>query len=165
MSEQAPANFITKDARRIAKATRRVEQMPGLKEEADYGSPVREALLSAARITAAAAINGGIRFKYTIRLGHMDMATNTAGGGAWVEDVAQDFFAFNEAEDMNVFTSGTGAIGTGNTSVAQSDGTIGSTVCKLRPLPVGGFVSVRPRGVDGGGVMSWTIVGMANSAQ
>jgi hypothetical protein len=115
-------------------------------------------------ITAATPINGGIRYKYTVQIGHWDMTNSPTTGGTWVAD-GPSGYAFNSAEDMNTFATGTGAIGTGNTNVTQSDGTINGSACKLVALPVGGYVCVKPRGVDSSGSAYFTIVNFANSAQ
>jgi hypothetical protein len=102
-----------------------------------------------AKITAVLAINGGIRWRYSIELGHWDMTQNAAAGGTWVKDSGDEvLYAFSSAEDKNTFTSGTGTIGTGNTNVTQADGTINGTACKLVPLPVGDYVVVVFRGYD-----------------
>jgi hypothetical protein len=127
------------------------------------------AKLYEAKITAKTAINGGIRWKYTIELGRFDMTSSPSTGGRWVADTgAGTCYAFNSAEDMNTFTSGTGAIGTGNTNVTQSDGTVDGSACKLVPLPVGGYVVVKPRGIDTGATPSqryFTIINFTSSAQ
>lgn len=118
-------------------------------------------------ITAAAAINGGIRWKYTITLGQWNMKSSPASGGTWVPGKT-GLFAFNSAEDMNTFTTGTGVIGTGNYDVAQSNGQISGGLCYLLPLPVGGYVIVIPRGRDSTvhpSVTYYTIINAQNSAQ
>src|ERR1017187_1184049 len=43
-----------------------------------------------AKITAVTAINGLIRWMYTVRIGHWNMAVSPSTGGAWVEDVSVD---------------------------------------------------------------------------
>ncbi|HVS71347.1 MAG TPA: hypothetical protein VHQ47_08850 [Phycisphaerae bacterium] len=128
--------------------------------------PAQTAEIFDATITAKSAINGAIQFSYSIKLGHWDMTTNTSNGGTWVDDSGGTAVtAFNEAESMNTFTSGTGDIGTGNTNVTQSDGTINGGSCKLVPLAVGDYVTVKRRGVDSSGVLYFTIINKSNSAQ
>lgn len=116
-----------------------------------------------ARISSATSINGGVRYEYTVAIGHWNMSGG--GPGTWVSDVAGPFTAYSEFEDMNTFTSGTGAIGTGNTNVAQSDGTVNGGPCKMVPLPSGGYVHVVLRGLDSSGAPYFTIIGAPNSAQ
>lgn len=114
-----------------------------------------------ARIWAATAINGLVRWKYTIRLGYMDMSTSPSTGGTWVT-TSGDLYAFNSAEDLNYFGAGYGTIGTG-IEVDQATGEI--TGCQLKPLPVNGFVEVKQRGIDSAtGTVYYTIINFANSA-
>lgn len=117
-----------------------------------------------AKILSSSAINGGIRYKYTIEIGLWDMTGSSTGVWVTISDTVT-LYAFNSAEDMNTFGSGTGTIGTGNTSVAQSDGTIGSTTCKMKALPNNGYVVVMFRGADSSGQLYYTICNMANSSQ
>jgi hypothetical protein len=141
---------------------------PGVVSFARWVMNVKISQLSAF-ITAVTAINGGIRWRYSIQLGHWDMTTSASTGGTWVDDSGgAAVTAFSAAEDMNTFTSGTGTIGTGNTDVAQTDGTVNGGSCKLVPLPVGGCVVVIQRGTDTTAmppVTYYTIIGMPNSAQ
>lgn len=132
-----------------------------------YGpTPLRSNDVFGAKIVGSpTAINGGIRWRYPIELGYRDMTVDEANGGTWHPIVTGTIYAWNEAEDMNTFTSGTGTIGTGNTSVAQADGTISSTSCKLKPLPNGAFVTVRLRGNGAHGQPHFTIINAMNSAQ
>lgn len=112
------------------------------------------------------AINGGIRWTYPIKLGHWDMTSSPSTGGTWVDDSGGTAHtAFNEAEDMNTFTSGTGAIGTGNTNVDQATGTINGGSCNLIPLNAGDYVSVKVRGADSSGNVYYSIINKSNSAQ
>lgn len=113
------------------------------------------------KITATTPINGGIRWKYTIQLGHWDMATPP---GTWVVDSgATVIYAYNSAEDMNTFLSGDGTIGTGNTA-DQTSGIVNDGACVLLALPVGGYFTVVPRGTSSG-TAYFTIINAGNSAQ
>jgi hypothetical protein len=119
-----------------------------------------------AKITAVSAINGGIRWKYTIELGYWDMATAEDTGGTWTKTSGDDvLYAYNSAEDMNTFTSGTGTIGTGDTEVTQSDGTLADSECALLALPVGAYCQVTFRGRGDGTQLYYTIINAMNSAQ
>jgi hypothetical protein len=158
------AGLDKRGLRRVINAVRRDERRPRESLRPGYGNPASRREAIDAIITDVTAINGGIRARYKIRFGHWDMEDGD-GGGTWVADSAIDFKAFLEAEDKNTFTSGTGTIGTGNTAVAQADGTIGSTSCKLKFLPIGAHVTVKVRGVKSGGTLYFTIVGQSNSAQ
>lgn len=132
----------------------------------DVRSQPQSQIVYDAKITAKTAINGGIRYSYTVELGHWDMTSSPSTGGAWVTDSGSTTYtAFNEAESMNTFGSGTGTIGTGNTSVAQSDGTISGGACKLLPLAVGDYVTVKTRGADSSGTMYYTIINKSNSSE
>jgi hypothetical protein len=119
-----------------------------------------------ARIVAVTAINGAIRWKYTIELGYWDMTTAESTGGTWIKTSGDTvLYAFNSAEDKNTFTSGTGVIGTGDTEVAQSDGTLGDSECALLALPVGGYCQVKFRGKGANDAPYFTIINFANSAE
>ena len=121
-------------------------------------------------ITGHGAINGGIRWRYTVSIGHWDMTQSPSTGGVFVSDIEQ-LTAFNSAEDMNTFVNPptpTGPIGTGNTNVTWSNGQINGGACFLVPLPIGGYVIVMVRGLDttqDNPVQYYTIIDFANSAQ
>lgn len=115
-----------------------------------------------AKITSVTAINGLIRWKYTIELGRWDMTQAEATGGTWTAITTAIIYAFNSAEDKNTFT-GTGTIGTGNTGVDQATGAVGS--CTLLPLPVGAYVVVKFRGVGAQGQSYYTILNAMNSSE
>ncbi len=113
------------------------------------------------------AINGAIRWKYTIQLGAWNMSSGASAGGTWGGSGSNTLIAFSSAESLNTFT-GTGTIGTGNTNVKQSDGTIDSGNCALLPLPNGAFIVVRFRGYDTSTTPPtpyWTITNAMNSSQ
>ena len=132
----------------------------------DVRQTVQSQTVYDAKITAKSAINGGIRFSYTVQIGHWDMTSSPSTGGTWTNDSGSTTYStFNEAESMNTFTSGTGGIGTGNTNVTQSDGTINGGACKLLPLAVGDYVTVKTRGSDSSGNMYYTIINKSNSSQ
>ncbi len=160
-------NFDKSGTRRIISATRYVESLPRSADQLDYGAPVARHQIWHAKITAKAAINGAIRWKYTIELGQWDMSDSPSTGGTWTPfDNAATLYAFNSAEDMNTFGSGSGAIGTGNTVVTRSDGTVNGGSCKLVPLPVDGYCLVTLRGYDPATEqLYYTIINFANSAQ
>ena len=95
------------------------------------------------------------------------MRASPETGGTWTTLSTETLYAFNGAEDMNTFATTSGTIGTGNTNVTRSDGTVNGGSCKMKPLPVGDFVQVRMRGIDS--TVSppqayLTILGMPNSA-
>jgi hypothetical protein len=114
-----------------------------------------------AKTIAHTAINGLIRWKYTIEIGHWDMTT---APGTWVKDSGDDtIYAYNSAEDMNTFT-GDGTIGTGN-AAASSTGVVNAGSCNLLPIPDGAYVIVIPRGTDSAGQVYYTIVNFTNSAE
>ncbi len=160
------ASFDVSGAKRIIASTRYVESLSRESTSQDRGTAYNRPQFRIAKVTAKTAINGAIRFKYTLRIGHWDMTISTATGGTWVDDSsATDSYGWSTAEDMNTFTSGTGAIGTGNTNVTQSDGTINGGSCKLLPIPIGSYVVVVLRGIDSSGKVHWNIVNFANSAQ
>jgi hypothetical protein len=165
-NDKRRTSFTLSAAKRVVRATRYVETLPQESLSTSSTKIAPRTPFVYAKITAATAINGGIRWKYTLRVGCWDMTSGTASGGTWVDlSGGTDSFAFNSAEDMNTFTSGTGAIGTGNTNVTQSDGTINGSSCKLVPLPVGGYVVMILRGADASGNLYYTIVNLTSSAQ
>jgi hypothetical protein len=149
----------------LADITRRYLREPRKTTGAEGRCIFPEEILYAKITASATAINGGIRYRYTIQIGHWNMSSSPTSGGVWVNDSGSTTYtAFSSAEDMNTFSSGTGTIGTGNSSVAQSDGTIGTTSCKLKPLPSGGYVLVKLRGYNGD-TPYFTILNAMNSAQ
>lgn len=158
--------FTQDAAKRIIAATRTVERMgPNTTGGRSGPLPLPPQPGIHAKITAATAINGAIRWSYTIQIGHWDMSTSPSTGGTWTVDSGETTYtAYNSTEDMNTFTSGSAAIGTGNTA-AQTDGAINAGTCKLLGVPVSGYVVVTPRGVDNDGNYYYTIVNFANSAQ
>lgn len=129
---------------------------------------VEERQLRAAKILGGIAINGAVRYRYSIEFGHFDMSSNPSNGGTWVTDDNNDsegYTAFSEVEDMNTSTGATLSIGTGNTNVNRTTGAVNGTSCLLKPLPQNGYCTVRERGVGPDGTMYYTIVGISNSAQ
>ncbi len=114
-------------------------------------------------ITGVTGINGAIRALYTIDIGYFDMTVSPTTGGTWTVTTS-GAVAFNSMESLNIFGSGTGTIGTGNTNVAQSDGAIGGGSCHMKFLPVGGEVIVVLRG-QGTTTTYYTIINAANTGQ
>lgn len=123
-----------------------------------------------AKVIDRGQINAAVRYVYVIVFGHWNMRTAAANGGTWVLDDDNDgagYYAFNSTEDMNTDLGSPLSIGTGNTNVTRSDGTIASTSCKLLGIPIGAYVMVTPRGrgVQPDRTRYYTIINFENSSQ